>query len=106
MSLIGEFAFTPTAAKIQAFILQFTRQKDCALCLNDLTNNDIYTVFECNHIYHTECLIPIMQKMNNDNADHIICPNCRCRAYRKNFIQVILEKGKQIYTKRKYFCVL
>ena len=42
----------------------------CSICLNDLNIEQIYTLPECNHKFHTKCIFTWFDKNNN-------CPLCR-----------------------------
>jgi hypothetical protein len=45
---------------------------DCCICLQSLSNNtDTYTIPECNHTFHTNCIIPWFRTSNPN------CPYCR-----------------------------
>ena len=42
----------------------------CSICLEDFQKYDKYIEFECNHIYHKNCIKEWLQ-------NHTNCPNCR-----------------------------
>lgn len=50
---------------------------ECSICLNKIYNNNNCLITECNHCYHTSCLI---KNVLNKNYD---CPLCR-----KNYFDV------------------
>ena len=45
----------------------------CAICLNDLDGDNIYTIPECNHKFHPLCIIEWYRRMGSDCG----CPLCR-----------------------------
>ena len=45
----------------------------CAICLNELEDDNIYTIPECNHNFHQLCIIEWYRRMGSDCG----CPLCR-----------------------------
>ena len=45
----------------------------CAICLNDLDGDNIYTIPECNHKFHQLCIIEWYRRLGSDCG----CPLCR-----------------------------
>ena len=59
----------------------------CAICLNELEDGDnIYTIPECNHNFHTLCIIEWYRRLGSDCG----CPLCRSS-----------PEGQQIYSSRR-----
>jgi len=71
----------------------------CSICLEvmNININNIYTIPECNHIFHTNCIIEWFR------SSHDTCPLCRSNRIinpsyycHKNLFKIILD-----YSKRK-----
>lgn len=45
---------------------------ECTICLETFELDQIITILECGHYYHSDCLLPWLSK--NDN-----CPQCRSK---------------------------
>jgi hypothetical protein len=45
-------------------------QQSCSVCLSDYKDGDNQTKLKCNHMFHTNCIIPWLNKNRN-------CPHCR-----------------------------
>lgn len=58
----------------------------CAICLNELDGDNIYTIPECNHNFHTLCIIEWYRRLGSDCG----CPLCRSS-----------PEGLQIFSSRK-----
>ena len=61
-----------------------TDETTCAVCLESLDDN-IYTIPECNHKFHNNCIIEWYRRLGSDSG----CPMCRSH-----------PEGTSFYTKR------
>ena len=61
----------------------------CAICLDDITNNDYYQMEKCGHIFHKKCILKWFSKSNT-------CPCCR-----SNVDNIFYIKTKNNFVKKK-----
>lgn len=59
-------------------------QEECIICKECLSNEDIYKLPECCHVYHTNCIVTWFRNGNNN------CPHCG-------------NKGVNHYEEKKYY---
>lgn len=50
--------------------LSRTARHKCAICTEELEKDEKVSSLECQHVFHSECLIPWLEIQNT-------CPNCR-----------------------------
>merc|ERR1712130_944555 len=50
-------------------IKKIENSTDCSICLEDIKLGEEVPILPCNHIFHTQCIYPWLQKKN-------ICPFC------------------------------
>jgi hypothetical protein len=48
----------------------------CAICLDDLSDNERHIGLKCGHVYHSRCIIPWF-KSQIDNGNNPTCPLCK-----------------------------
>lgn len=66
---------------IQKYNCKFEKNYDyivnnnCSICMEELNNTNKLTVLNCNHVFHTKCLISWFKQ--NFVSNEFICPNCR-----------------------------
>ena len=48
----------------------------CAICLDDLSDNDRHIGLKCGHVYHSSCIIAWF-KSQIDNGNNPTCPLCK-----------------------------
>lgn len=63
-----------TEGELKAFIQQLEDDlfRECCICLSRLRERACSQLVDCNHIYHTSCLMQLLDTMSNAN-----CPMCR-----------------------------
>ncbi|KAH9867115.1 hypothetical protein IAQ61_007707 [Plenodomus lingam] len=67
--------------RVSSRILIAQVQVNCTICLERLLR-DVVRLHACNHMFHTECIIPWFDRSAPRNGDRRgTCPNCRCELY-------------------------
>ncbi|CAK5052531.1 unnamed protein product [Meloidogyne enterolobii] len=65
----------------------FFRFGKCTICLSTLRSDNVYTLKNCNHTFHHECVTRWISEGSKT------CPTCR--------VSAILSDIKQLYRRRK-----
>ena len=55
-------------------------QELCSICLSELKENEKLHILDCNHTFHTDCIIEWFRKSNNGK-----CPCCMDTPMKNNF---------------------